>query len=127
MSVNKVILIGNLGQDPDIKVVGDTFLATFSLALSEKYKNKGGEQVEKTEWVNCLAWGKLAEIFEKYVKKGHKIYIEGNLKTDSWEKEGIRHYKTSVIIESLQMLTGNKPLRESDPNASPEEADDLPF
>ena len=76
---------------------------------------------------NCLAWGKLAEIFEKYVKKGHKIYIEGNLKTDSWEKEGIRHYKTSVIIESLQMLTGNKPLRESDPNASPEEADDLPF
>jgi single-strand DNA-binding protein len=85
-SVNKVILVGNLGKDPEVKFTPSGVpVAKFSLATNERYKDKGGEWQDRTEWHNIVAWQRLAEIVGEYVKKGSKIYIEGRLQTSSWE------------------------------------------
>lgn len=106
MSVNKVILIGRVGKDPDARHLdGDKTVASFSLATSEKYTNRAGEKVEQTEWHNVVIWGKLAEIAEKYVVKGMMLYIEGKIKTRSWEKDGVKHYTTEIFADSFQMLS----------------------
>ena len=113
MSVNKFIGIGRIGKDPETRVVSNDFkVANFSIAISEKYTNKAGEKVENTEWINCQATNKLAEIVEKYVKKGDQIYIEGKFKTRSWEKDGVKLYATYIQVESLQML-GSKPTNQT--------------
>ena len=86
--VNKVILIGNVGADPDIKYLdGGVAVARFSLATTESYKNKNGERVDQTEWHNIVLWRNLAEIAEKYVKKGMRLYIEGRIRNRSWEDQ----------------------------------------
>ena len=145
-SVNKVILIGNLGKDPEVRhLENGAAVANFSIATSENYKDrKTGEKVSQTEWHNIVAWRGLAEIAEKYLKKGAKVYIEGKLKTRTWQdKEGNNRYSTEVITDSLTMLgsTGesmgssspDKPVEnESKPSpdqefSSPDENDDLPF
>ena len=145
-SVNKVILIGNLGKDPEIRhLENGATVANFSIATSENYKDrKTGEKVSQTEWHNIVAWRGLAEIAEKFIKKGDKIYIEGKLKTRTWQdKEGNNRYSTEVITDNLTMLgsTGepkasSEPIKseESEPKpvaekefSSPEENDDLPF
>ena len=98
-SVNKVILIGNLGKDPEIRhLENGATVANFSIATSENYKDrKTGEKVSQTEWHNIVAWRGLAEIAEKFIKKGDKIYIEGKLKTRTWQdKEGNNRYSTEV-------------------------------
>ena len=105
--VNKVILIGNLGQDPDIKsTAAGASIANFSVATSESWKDKNtGQQVEKTEWHRVVAFNRLAEIIGQYVKKGSKIYIEGSLRTRKWQdKEGKDHYTTEVVANEMQML-----------------------
>ncbi|HZI57480.1 MAG TPA: single-stranded DNA-binding protein [Verrucomicrobiae bacterium] len=108
-SVNKVILVGNLGKDPEVKYTpSGTPVAKFSLATNERYKDKGGEWQDRTEWHNIVAWQRLAEIVGEYVKKGSKIYIEGRLQTSSWEdkQSGEKKYRTEVVASDLVLLGG---------------------
>jgi single-strand DNA-binding protein len=108
-SVNKVILIGNLGKDPEVKYTPQgTAVARFSLATNERYKDKQGEWQDRTEWHNIVAWQRLAEIVGEYVKKGSKIYIEGRLTTNSWEdqKTGEKKYRTEIVANDLVLLSG---------------------
>ena len=106
---NKVQLIGNLGNDPEIiNLESGKTLAKFSIATNESYKNASGEKVTDTQWHNVVAWGKTAEIIEKYVTKGKEVAIEGKLTTKSYEtKEGEKRYVTEVVCNELLML-GNK-------------------
>lgn len=108
-SVNKVILVGNLGKDPEIKYTpSGTPVAKFSLATNERYKDKGGEWQDRTEWHNIVAWQRLAEIVGEYVKKGSKLYIEGRLQTSSWEdkQSGEKKYRTEIVAQDLVLLSG---------------------
>jgi len=103
---NKVQLIGNLGNDPEIiSLESGKKLAKFSLATNESYKNAQGEKVNQTDWHNLVAWGKTADIIEKYVTKGKEVAIEGKLTTRSWEdKDGMKRYVTEVVVNELLML-----------------------
>ena len=105
-SVNKVILVGNLGKDPEIKKFDSGIKnASFSLATTEKFKNKAGEMVSNTEWHNIVVWGTLSDVAEKYLKKGSQIYLEGKIKTSSWDdKSGAKRYKTEIYADSFTML-----------------------
>ncbi|HWR35089.1 MAG TPA: single-stranded DNA-binding protein [Clostridia bacterium] len=110
-SVNKVILIGNLGKDPEVKFTGQgTAVANFSIATSENFKDKSGEWQERTEWHNIVVWARLAEIARDYLKKGNKVYIEGRLQTRSWDDKqtGAKRYTTEVVANELVLL-GGKP------------------
>jgi single-strand DNA-binding protein len=106
MSVNKVILVGNLGKDPELRYTsGGTAVATFSLATSERYKDRNGEQQEKTEWHNIVTWRNLAEICGKYLHKGKQIYIEGRIQTRSYDdRDGNKRYITEIVADQMQML-----------------------
>lgn len=106
MSVNKVIVLGNLGKDPEIRYMPNgEAVANFSIATTETWKDKSGEKKEKTEWHNCVAYKKLAEIIGEYVKKGSQIYVEGKLQTRKWQdKEGKDRYTTEIIINEMKML-----------------------
>jgi len=110
--INKVILLGNVGKDPEIKYFdNESSVANFSLATSETYTNKNGEKVTNTEWHNVQAWRGLAKIVEKYVKKGDLIYIEGRIKTRSYDdKDGNKKYITEILADEIKMLgsRGNK-------------------
>jgi len=110
MSVNKVILVGNVGKDPETRYLeGGTAVCSFSMATSETYRNRDGERVTNTEWHNVVLWRGLAEVAEKYVKKGSQLFIEGKIRTRSWEdKDGNKRYTTEIIADNMQML-GRKP------------------
>jgi len=142
--INKVILIGRLGKDPDVRAFeGGTKKASFTLATSEVYKDKEGKKVEQTEWHNIVCWRNLAEIAEKYLTKGKQIYLEGRLRTRSWEDNGVKKYVTEIEASTFTML-GTKqedaekqtavkvvlaPQAEPSPVSSEPDyvADDLPF
>ena len=144
-SVNKVILIGNLGKDPEVRhLESGVSVASFPIATSENFKDRNtGERKSITDWHNIVLWRGLADVAEKYLKKGSKVYVEGKLKTRSWEdKEGNTRYTTEVVGDSMTMLD-NKP-QEGQPNFQPsnegtpkmeapkadlasDEEDDLPF
>lgn len=104
--VNKVILVGNLGNDPEVRYMPNgNAVANVSLATSDSWKDKtSGEQQEKTEWHRVVFFNRLAEIVEKYVKKGSKLYIEGRLQTRSWEQDGVKRYTTEIVASEMQML-----------------------
>ncbi|MBK51316.1 MAG: single-stranded DNA-binding protein [Gammaproteobacteria bacterium] len=104
--VNKVILVGNLGNDPEVRYMPNgNAVANVSLATSETWKDKSsGEQQEKTEWHRVVFFNRLAEIVEQYVKKGTKLYVEGRLQTRSWEQDGVKRYSTEVVANEMQML-----------------------
>lgn len=106
MAVNKVILIGNLGKDPEVRhLENGRAVANFPLATSETYKNRNGERVTTTEWHNIVLWSPLAEIAEKYFQKGKQVYIEGKLQTRSYDdKDGIRRYTTEVVGQNFSFL-----------------------
>ncbi len=106
MSVNKVILIGNVGKDPETRYLeGGTAVSKFSLATSETYRNRDGEKITTTEWHNIVVWRGLAEICEKYVKKGSQLYIEGRIKSRSYnDKDGNTRYITEIVGDNMQML-----------------------
>ncbi len=106
MSVNKVILVGHVGNDPEVKHLdAGTQVANFRLATSESYKNRDGERVVQTEWHYVVAWRGLAEIVEKYVKKGQQLYIEGRIRTRAWDdKDGNKRYTTEILADNMQML-----------------------
>ncbi|MFV0502161.1 MAG: single-stranded DNA-binding protein [Bacteroidales bacterium] len=104
--VNKVILIGNLGKDPDIMIFDGVKKATFSLATSETYKNKEGQKLEQTEWHNIVCWRGLADIAEKFLKKGVQVYIEGRLRYRKWEdKEGRMKHVVEIVADNFMILT----------------------
>jgi len=118
--LNKVQLIGYVGQDPDIKYTGTgTAVANLSIATTESWKDKDGEQQERTEWHRLVAWKKLAEIIQQYVHKGSRIYVEGKLQTRSWddEKSGTKKYMTEIVIDQMLMLD-NKGAQTSAPAQS---------
>lgn len=145
--VNRVILIGNLGKDPEIRSLeGGVKVANFSLATTETYKGKNGERVDQTEWHNIVLWRGLAEVAESYLKKGNTVYIEGKLRTRDWvDKDGNKRYTTEVIADNMVMLGGRRDQAGSDSNGGPkpektsapeadepvdlsaEPGDDLPF
>ena len=147
--INKVILVGNLGKDPEVRYLeGGTAVANFPIATSESYKDRSsGEKKTTTEWHNIVLWRGLAEIAEKYLKKGAQVYIEGKLKTRQWQdKEGNNRYTTEVVGDNLQMLgrkddnNSTAPTSTTTENIAPEvtpstsepdnsnnQVDDLPF
>lgn len=104
--VNKVILVGHLGQNPDSKTLDSgAMVCNFSVATSESWKDKNtGERQERTEWHRVVAFRKLAEICAEYLRKGSKVYIEGNLQTRQWEKDGEKRYTTEIVARDMQML-----------------------
>lgn len=131
--INKVTLIGRVGKVPEIKVFDNgTKAASFSLATTEKYTDKSGEKKELTEWHNVVIYGKIADVVEQYVKKGNLLYVEGKLKTRSWDdKDGNKKYITEIIGSTMQMLSGKNSSEGSSTIPAPTENDlpenDLPF
>lgn len=110
-SVNKVILLGNVGKDPEIRSTGGgTMVANFGLATTERSKDGQGNWQDRTEWHNIVAYGKVAEIIRDYVKKGHKLFIEGRLTTRNWDDKdsGKKMYRTEVIVNDLSLLSGRE-------------------
>ena len=107
---NKVQLIGNLGQNPEVKELNDgKKVAKFSIATNESYKNKAGEKITDTQWHNVIAWGRNAEVIEKYIKKGSELAIEGKLINRNYtDKEGVKRYVTEIQVSELLMLGGKK-------------------
>jgi len=140
VSVNKVILLGNLGRDPETRFMpnGDA-VCNFSIATTESWKDKQGQKQENTEWHNIVMYRKLAEIAGEYLKKGSSVYLEGRLQTRKWEKDGVTRYSTEVIADSMQMLgskgsesapvheTRTKPKAEQDAHRNFDDFDDAPF
>lgn len=146
MSVNKVILIGRLGKDPEVrKINATTTVCNFPLATNESYKNQDGSYTEQTEWHNIVMWRGVAERAERILKKGSTIFVEGKLRTRSWEdKENHKRYTTEIVVENFQLLdkreqtgpsqntgnenkTGTETTSTSDSATEPNFDDDLPF
>lgn len=145
--VNKVIIVGNLGKDPEVRhLESGVAVANFPVATSETYKDRNsGERREQTEWHNVVLWRGLAEVAEKYLHKGDMVYIEGKLRTRSWEKDGVTRYTTEIVGDNMTMLgsrsnsdTSSQPREASaeksyQPESTPEkmtqqdDEDDLPF
>lgn len=133
--MNKVILIGNVGNDPEIKHINESQVAKFPLATSESYKNKEGERITQTEWHNIVIWGSLSKVVEQYVKKGSQVCIEGKITTQSYEKDGQTKYFTSIVANHLKLLgnssngNDNKNNNQENPsfNNNDDATDDLPF
>jgi single-strand DNA-binding protein len=132
--LNKVMLIGHLGKDPELKYTEKgTAYCNFSIATDESYKDENGNKVDRTEWHNIVTWRKLAEICQQYLKKGSKIYCEGKLQTDSYEKDGIKRYSTKIVMTDMSMLdskgsadkVSDQAVKPAEPTAG--EEDDLPF
>ena len=141
--VNKVILVGNLGRDPEMRYTpSGTAVANFTVATSERFTDKSGDKQERTEWHRIVAWGRLAEICNEYLRKGKQVYLEGRLQTREWEdKDGNKKYTTEIVAREMQMLgrAGDAPMAAPSGDA-PEEGvaqaqapaggaddDDLPF
>jgi single-strand DNA-binding protein len=140
--VNKVILIGRLGKDPEVRAFENNVKkATFPLATSENRKDKEGNRIESTEWHNIVCWRNLAEIAEQFLSKGKMIYLEGKIRTRSWEDHGVKKYITEIEANTFTMLGSkeeNKPTEMQVPNVpppvanvpdapAPDLSDDLPF
>ncbi len=143
--VNKVILVGNLGRDPEIRTLeSGVKVATFSIATSESFKDREGNKQDRTEWHNIVLWRGLAEVAERYLHKGNTIYVEGKLQTRSWDdKEGNKRYTTEIVGQNMTMLGGkkdggegsgapapsaaNEPAQSQTPIGEGIEPDDLPF
>lgn len=137
--INKVILVGNLGKDPEVRTLeSGAKVANFTLATSESYKNRDGQRVTQTEWHNVVLWRGLAEIAEKFLSKGNQVYIEGKIRTRAWDdKDGNKRYTTEILGDNLTMLGGRRDETMAEPDQpagqdAPEadvndEKDDLPF
>ncbi len=135
--INKVILVGNLGRDPEVKTTeSGAKYARFSLATTESYKDKSGEKKDRTEWHNILCWRGLAEIAEKYLTKGSQIYLEGKIRTSTWEDNGQKRNSVEIVVDTFTMLGGARKEGVVTPPAEKEtkidvvpepEEDDLPF
>jgi single-strand DNA-binding protein len=133
--LNKVMLIGRLGQDPELKYTQSGIaVAKFTMATNQQWKDQDGNTQDRTEWHNVVAWRRLAEICSEYLKKGSKVYLEGSLSTSSWEDENKKkHYRTEVVLNDMIMLdakgSGNGGAANVTDKSETESAkeDDLPF
>ncbi|MFZ5447808.1 MAG: single-stranded DNA-binding protein [Thermodesulfobacteriota bacterium] len=132
--VNKVILIGRLGADPEMRYTADgTAVCNFRLATSEKFKDRQGNLQERTEWFKIVAWRKLAETCGQYLAKGKQVYIEGRIRNETWEKDGVKQYSYKIEALAMQMLggAGDRGIQEPEPPFGPPEGglpeDDIPF
>lgn len=133
--VNKVILIGRLGADPEVRYTTDgTMVTSFRMATDETWKTKDGEKTQRTEWHRIVTFRKLAEICGNYLTKGKLVYIEGRLQTRSWDdKEGVKRYTTEIVASNMQMLDSKGQVKESEPQYeggpafSDTEDEDVPF
>lgn len=143
--VNKAIILGRLGKDPETRTLDNgTVVTNFSIATSESFKDKNtGEKKEVTDWHNCVAWRAVGEIAAKYLHKGDMVYVEGKIKTRSWEKDGVTRYVTEIVVDNLTLLGGGNKQNSNDagsgqPSSSSGESksqdsgassfiDDLPF
>lgn len=103
--INKAILVGNVGADPDVRLVGDTQVASFRMATSENYTDKQGVKQTVTEWHSIVVWRKLSEIVQKYVTKGSRLYVEGRIKTRSYDDaNGVKHYVTEIVADTVRLI-----------------------
>jgi single stranded DNA-binding protein (ssb) len=136
MSLNKVMLIGNVGKDPEIRhLENGVAVVTLPIATSERFKDRNGDVKEQTEWHNVVFWRNLAEIVEKHVRKGSQVFIEGRLRTRNWEDQsGQKRYATEIVADTMRLLgrrpegQDNKPVSPVSPEIDPSEGeDDLPF
>lgn len=123
MNINHIVVAGRLGGDPELKTTqGGSTVATFSIATNSTWKDKNGQKQQQTEWINCVAWGKTAEVISQYFKKGKEIYVEGRLQTSSWvDKNSVKRYKTQVIVSVFQFVghdTEQKPKPEPKPQGA---------
>lgn len=131
-SVNKVILVGNLGKDPDVRDANEVVIANLSLATTRRYR-RGDETVDETEWHRVVFFGRLGEIAQQYLRKGSSIYVEGRLRTRKYEKDGVEHYTTEIIGEQLQMLNrvdgsqAEKPQQKPQQQQRTDTNEDVPF
>ena len=127
-SVNKVILLGNIGKDPEVRETKAGNIVNLVMATSEKYTDKSGQKQENTEWHNLVVFGKLADVVAKYVKKGDKLYVEGSITTRKWEdKEGNTRYNTEIKVRDLTMLGGGEKKPQPVAAGIDEDGDQLPF
>ena len=128
-SINQVTLVGRLGQDAEIKAVNGTSLAKFSIATTERYKDKSGEYQEKTEWHRCNLWGKTVDAVGKYLLKGTQVGVQGSLSTRSYEKDNQTHKVTEIRVREYGglALLGDKPKSRPSSAPSPVSDDDIPF
>lgn len=140
MSFNKVILIGNVGKDPEVRhLETGTAVSSFTLATTERYRNRAGELQDQTEWHNIVCWRNLAELSEKYIKKGAQIFVEGKIRTRSWQDQtGAKRYTTEIVADNIRLLDrkGAAPSAPAEPVAPVQSfsapimedtSDDLPF
>jgi single-strand DNA-binding protein len=131
--VNKVILVGNLGADPEVRYTASgTAVAKFRIATTERFTDKEGNRQERTEWHRVVAWRKLAEICGQYLSKGKQVYIEGKIRNDTWEKDGVKQYSYEIVADTMQMLGGpgsrvQEPGSPFEPPAGGAPEDDIPF
>ena len=131
--VNRVILVGNLGADPEMRYTASgTAVCKFRIATTETRTDRQGNRQERTDWHRIVAWGKLAEICGQYLAKGKQVYIEGRIRNDTWEKEGVKQYSYEVWADTMQMLGTRQGVeREPEPPFPPPEGgapeDDIPF
>jgi single-strand DNA-binding protein len=133
--LNKVMLIGNVGKDPEIRhLENDVAVVTLPIATTERFKDRSGTVKEQTEWHNVVFWRNLAEIVEKHVRKGSQVFIEGRMRTRNWEDQsGQKRYVTEIVADTMRLLgkrpdSDNKPATLStEPVVDPVEGDDLPF
>ncbi len=121
-SVNKVILIGNLGADPEVRYTANgTAVANFNIATSEQWNDKQGERQERTEWHRIVVWSKLAELCAEYLGKGRKVYVEGRMQTRQWEdREGNKRYTTEVVAQNVTFLDSKSGGHEHTPQGDPQ-------
>ena len=131
MSVNKAILLGNLGKDPEMKYTqSGKAVCNFTLATSEKWKGQDGQKQESTTWHNIQVWGKLAEVMNEYLAKGKQVYIEGRIVNRSYEKDGEKKYISEVVVQNFSFV-GNKQDADKPTNGNnsqpPDDDEDLPF
>lgn len=135
-SVNRATLLGNVGRDPEVKFTGGgTAVASFSLATSERYKDKSGEWQDRSEWHNLVAYGRTAEVIRDYVSKGSKLYVEGRIQTRSWDgNDGKKQYRTEIVIDEVIMVgakgepkSDSGPRQQSSYNHAEIQDDDIPF
>ena len=129
MSVNKAIIVGNLGSDPELRhTTPGTAVCNFSVATSERFKDRGGEQQEKTEWHNIVAWRNLAEICSSYLHKGKQVYIEGRIQTRSYDdRDGNKRYITEIVADQMVMLGSKSGMDTQNGNDSTRGGDSAPF
>lgn len=130
--LNRCEFIGNVGKNPEVRFAGSNPVATFSIACNEKWKDKAGNVQERTEWVRCLAFGKLAETIGSYVEKGKLLYVAGRMQTKEYEKDGVKRYSTEIILDTMKLLGSKNDRSEPAGHSAPASTggpsdDDLPF